>query len=69
MGEQNGNKEMNLDTRIEQLVALENAGFPEGEIAKAAFDILYDVAKAKGLADDNTPKYQAALAFIKANAA
>ena len=60
---------MNLDTRIEQLVALENAGFPEGEIAKAAFDILYDVAKAKGLADDNTPKYQAALAFIKANAA
>jgi hypothetical protein len=60
---------MNLDTRIERIIALEKAGFPEGEIAKAAFDILYDVAKAKGIADDNTPKYQAALEFIKAIAA
>ncbi len=60
---------MNLDTRIEHVVALEKAGFPEGEIAKAAFDILYDVAKAKGIADANTPKYKAALEFIKANVA
>jgi hypothetical protein len=60
---------MNLDTRIEHIVALEKAGFPEAEIAKAAFDILYDVAKAKGIADTNTPKYQAAMEFIRASAA
>lgn len=60
---------MNLDTRIEHIVTLEKAGFPEAEIAKAAFDILYDIAKVKGIADDNTPKYQAAMEFIKANAA
>lgn len=60
---------MNLDTRIEHIVALEKAGFPEAEIAKAAFDILYDIAKAKGIADANTPKYQAAMEFIRASAA
>lgn len=60
---------MNLDAQIDYVLMLEKSGFPEGEIAKAAFDILYDVAKAKGIADDNTPKYKAALEFIKATAA
>ena len=56
---------MNIEERIAKVVALEKAGFPEAEIAKAAFDILSDVAKAKGLVDPATPKYETALEFLR----
>jgi hypothetical protein len=56
---------MSIEDRIAKVVALEKAGFPEAEIAKAAFDILNDIAKQKGLVDPATPKYEAALKFIQ----
>ena len=57
---------MNIEERIAKVVALEKAGFPEAEIAKAAFDILNDIAKQKlpFMVDPAAPKYETALKFL-----